>query len=224
MENKIRVLIAEDFDIIRRRFVEMINQTPDMVVVGETSSGQDMVRLASEIPSDIILMDMEMESMYAGAYAAEQIVANGVKAEIIFLTIHEADDHIFTGMTVGAVDYLIKTMPPNEILEHIRQVRSGRPSIDPKIQQRLLNEFSRMRRSEKSFIYFVHKISELTPAEKDLIHLLFEGKTVKQIAQIRSVEVVTVKTQIQRLLKKFGMHRTKDILALLCQLGMDRLF
>lgn len=224
MEEKIRILIAEDFDIIRHRFIKLINEEPDMIVVGETSSGQAMVEMAAEVPSDIILMDMEMESMYAGAHAAEQIIANGIKTKIIFLTIHEADDHVFTGMTVGAVDYLTKTMPTDEILEHIRQAQKGMPSIEPILQQRLMNEFSRMRRSEKSFIYFVHKISELTPAEKELIHLLFEEKTVKQIAQIRSVEIVTVKTQIQRLLRKFGMHRTKDILELLRQLGMERLF
>ncbi len=224
MDSKIKVLIAEDFPIIRANFIRLINQCDDMEVVGAAASGKEIVELARSVPADILLMDMEMEKIDSGIEAAKQIYKEHIDVDIIFLTVHETDDLIFSALSCGAVDYIIKTEPDEVILEHIRNAYNGTPSLIPQIQNRVYAEFSRLKRSEQSLLYFVNNITSLTPAERDLIHLLLEDKKVSEIAQIRSVEVVTVKTQIQGILRKFQCRRTKDIVNSLRELGLDKLF
>ena len=224
MSSKIRILIAEDFDIIRREFIDIINSTDDMEIVGEARSGQEIVHLARQIPADILLMDIEMENMHSGVDAAETIISENINVQIIFLTVHETKEVILSALSTGAADYIIKTSPPEDILEHIRNTYKGTPVLDQKIQSYMRSEFTRLRRSEESLLFFVTRLTSLTPAEKDLIRLLLEGKKVAELAEIRSVEVVTIKTQIKGLLNKFGCHRTKEIVRLLQDMNLDRLF
>lgn len=224
MDRKIRVMIAEDFEIIREDFIEKINDESDMIVVGSAGSGKEIMELAETTKCDIILMDMEMEKINSGLEAAEIIFGKFPDINIIFLTIHEADDLVFSALSVGAVDYVIKTTPFETIAEHIRNMYHGTITLLPEIQERLRYEFSRLKRSEQSLFYFITKVTALTPAEKMLIRLLMEGKKVVEIAKIRSVEVVTVKTQIQGLLRKFECRRTKDIVKMIYELELERLF
>ncbi|HBR01997.1 MAG TPA: DNA-binding response regulator [Ruminiclostridium sp.] len=224
MSPKIRILIAEDFHIIRKEFVNIISNTEDMEVVGEASSGREIVELARRVPADIILMDIEMENTYSGVDAAETIINENINVQIIFLTIHETKEMIYTALATGASDYVIKTSPAKDILEHIRNAYKGVPVLEQKIQSYMHAEFIRLRRSEESLLFFVHHLTSLTAAEKDLIRLLLEDKKVVEIAQIRSVEVVTVKTQIKSLLHKFGCNRTKEIVKMLRDMDLDRLF
>jgi DNA-binding NarL/FixJ family response regulator len=222
--SKIRVLIAEDFEIIRKEFISIINSNEDMEIVGEASSGEEIVDLARRVPADIILMDIEMESTYAGIKAAETIIDENINCQIIFLTIHENEEIIFSALSTGAADYLIKTSSQETITEHIRNTYNGKPQLDSKIQQYMRAEFSRLRHSEKSLLFFVTRLTSLTPAEKDLVRLLLEDNKVSEIAKIRTVEVVTVKTQIKSLLNKFGCRRTKEIVKMLRDMNLDRLF
>ena len=107
---------------------------------------------------------------------------------------------------------------------HIRSAAAGRPMLDAKIQNMLLKEYSRLRASEKSLLFFINSVSKLTSAERDLVRLLLDGKKVREIADIRCVEVTTVKTQIKGLLRKFGCARTRDIVELIRELNVAHLF
>lgn len=220
----IRLLVAEDFDLIREDLCDTLSAQEDMCVVGQASSGAEVVALADMRDCDIILMDIEMETTTAGIRAAEQILEVHPDIMIIFLTAHETENMILTSMGAGAVDYIVKGCPDEELLMHIRSAAAGRPMLDSKIQNMLLKEYSRLRASEKSLLFFINSVSKLTTAERDLIRLLLDGKKVREIAEIRCVEVVTVKTQIKGLLRKFGCARTKDIVELIRELNVAHLF
>lgn len=222
--SKIHILLAEDFEIIRTDFREKINTQPDMEVVGEASSGSGIVALAREVPADIILMDMEMEDMNAGARATRAILEEDPEIDIIFLTVHETEESVLTALSAGAVDYLAKTSPPEVLFEHLRNVYKGAAQLEPHLQILMRNEFMRMKRSEESMIYFVHILASLTQSEREILRLLLQDKKVSQIAEIRTVEIVTVKTQIQGILRKFGFSRTKGIINLMRKLGLDKVF
>lgn len=221
---KIRILLAEDFEIIRADFREKINAQPDMEVVGEASSGGGIVALAREVPADIILMDMDMEDMHAGIRATRSILEENPEIDIIFLTVHETEEFVLTALSSGAVDYLVKTSPPQVLFEHLRNVYQGAAQLEPQLQSLMRNEFIRMKRSEESLIYFIHILANLTPSEREILRLLLQDKKVSQIAEIRTVEIVTVKTQIQGILRKFGISRTKGVINLLRSLGLDKVF
>ncbi len=220
----ISILIADDFDLLREDLKDLINAQPDMRVVGEAASGAAIVELARSVKSDIILMDIEMENMSAGVTAAEAIRDADPGRMILYLTAHDTEKMILTAMGTGAVDYIVKGCPDEEVLAHIRAAVAGRPLLDAKVQNTVMQEYNRLRRSERSLLFFINNVSQLTAAERELVHLLLQGKKVKEIAAARCVEVVTVKTQIKGLLHKFGCSRTKEIVEMIQQLGITHLF
>ena len=220
----IRILVAEDFDLLREDLCDTLNQQPDITVVGSAGSGLEIEALALTTPADLLLMDIEMETITAGIRATEHILEKKPELKILFLTAHETDNIILTSMGAGAVDYIVKGCPEKELLSHIRGAYEGHPMLDGKVQNLLLKEYSRLRSSERSLLFFISTVSQLTAAERELVRLLLEEKKVKEIAAIRCVEVVTIKTQIKSLLRKFGCARTKEIVEIIRELNVAHLF
>ena len=220
----IRIIIAEDFDLLREDLRDTLNAQEDMQVVGESATGAGLVKLAAETDFDVALVDIEMESVTAGVHAAEEILRRKPEAIVIFLTAHETENMILMSMGAGAVDYLVKGCPEEEILRHVRAAWEGEPLRDARIQSTVLKEYSRLRRSEKSLLFFIHNVSQLTPAERALVRHLLEGRKAREIAQIRCVELVTVKTQIKGLLRKFGCSRSREIVEMIRELRVEHLF
>lgn len=220
----IRVIVVEDFKLLREDLCEQINSNGDMTVVGEAADSVEAVRLALEVESDIILMDIEMECINAGIQAAVRIRDMDVKTQVIFLTAHETEETIIMAMGTGAVDYIVKGCDEKTVLHHIRSAYRGKPLMDVKIQETILREYTRLQRSEKSLLFFINNVSQLTAAERELVKLLLAGKKVKEIAAVRCVEIITVKTQIKMLLRKFGCSRTKEIVSMIQDLNLKHLF
>ncbi len=220
----ITILIADDFDLLRQDLTELLNAQPDMKVVGQASTGAGIVELAKSVKSDMILMDIEMENMSAGIQAAEAIHAADPDRLILYLTAHDTDRMILTAMATGAVDYIVKGAEDEEVLAHIRAAAAGHPMLNARVQSTVIREYDRLRRSEQSLLFFINNVSQLTSAERELVRLLLQDKKVKEIAAIRCVEVVTVKTQIKGLLHKFGCTRTKEIVEMIRQLNISHLF
>ncbi|MDF2533466.1 MAG: response regulator transcription factor [Clostridia bacterium] len=224
MAEKIRIMIAEDFDLLREDLCELINSQSDMEVVGAAATGSQITKLAKENDCDIILMDIEMENIKAGIVAAEDIKEVKPEQKIIFLTAHETENMIFTAMGTGALDYVVKGGSEEELLHHIRRAQEGKPVMEANIQAKIMQEYSRLRQSERSLLFFINNVSQLTRAERELIHFLLQGKKVNEIAQLRCVEPITVKTQVKSLLRKFGCSRTKEIVQMIQKLNLAYLF
>lgn len=224
MAKIIRVMVAEDFPLLREDFCDVVSAQSDMEVVGSAASGEEIASLADTVPCDVILMDIEMETIDAGIRAAEVITARHPEVKILFLTAHETDDMITSAMGTGAVDYVVKGCEEERLLEHIRRASEGRAELDPKIQNTVMQEYARLRRSERSLIFFINNVAHLTPAEHELVKLLLQDKKVAEIARLRCVEVVTIKTQIKGLLGKFGCSRTKEIVKMIRQMNLEHLF
>ena len=220
----ITILIADDFDLLRQDMTELINAQPDMQVVGQASTGAGLVELAKNVKSDMILMDIEMENVSAGIQAAEAVRELDPDRMILYLPAHDTDRMILTAMGTGAVDYSVKGADAQTVLAHIRAAAAGRPMLDAKIQATVMREYSRLRRSEQSLLFFINNVSQLTATERELVRLLLQDKKVRDIAAARCVEVVTVKTQIKGLLHKFGCTRTKEVVELIRQLNISHLF
>ncbi len=224
MERIIKIMVAEDFELLREDLCDLIDGQSDMKVVGSAASGKEITELALEKECDIILMDIEMENIRAGIVAAQVILECKPQQKIIFLTAHETDKMIFTAMDTGAVDYVIKGSKDEDILKHIRKVYEGKPILETNIQAKIMEEYSRLRKSERSLLFFITNVSQLTKTERELIQLLLQGKKVNEIAKLRCVELITVKTQIKSLLRKFGCSRSKEIVKMIQELNLTHLF
>ena len=224
MDRKIRLLVADDFALLREDLIELLNSQPDMEVVGEASSGKEIVELAKNVQFDLILMDIEMEQVNEGILATERIKEGKPEAKVIFLTAHETKDMIVTAMGAGAEDYLVKGCPDEEVLYHIRCAYEGHPIMEKRIHETVMQEYARLQKSERSLLFFINNISKLTAAERKMIKLLLQGYKTAEIAKIRCVESSTIKTQIKGLLRKFGCSRTKEIVQVIHDLNIEHLF
>ena len=224
MADKKKILIADDFQLLREDLTELINNQRDMEVVGTASSGKEIVNLARNTEYDLILMDIEMETMNAGILATQEIREADPEAGIIFLTAHETREMIVTAMGAGALDYIVKGCEDEEILYHIRCALKGNPIMSNKIHETVMQEYARLQQGEKSLLFFINNISKLTATEREMIKLLLQGYKVHEIAEARSVEVSTIKTQIKGLLRKFGCSRTKEIVQIIRELNIEHLF
>lgn len=221
---KIRILLADDFKILREDMRELLESQPDMEVTGEATSGKEIVELAIAKPFDLILMDIEMEQMNAGIVATEKIREQIPEANVIFLTAHETREMVVTAMGAGALDYVVKGCPEKEILYHIRCAFEGHPVMESNIHETIMQEYARLQKSERSLMFFINNISRLTGTEREMIKLLLQGYRVNEIAGIRCVEPSTIKTQIKGLLRKFGCSRTREIIQIIHDLKIEHLF
>ena len=224
MGETIRILIADDFQLLREDMSELINRQEDMEVAGMAASGREIVSMTAQIPHDLILMDIEMEQTNAGILATEALRRENPDERIIFLSVHETRDIVVTAMGAGAIDYLVKGCPDEEILYHIRCAMAGKPIMQGRVHEMVMQEYARLQKSERSLLFFINNLSKLTSTEHDLIRLLLQGCKVQEIARVRCVEVSTIKTQIKGLLRKFGCSRTKEIVSIIHDLNIEHLF
>ncbi|MDK2991857.1 MAG: hypothetical protein PWP48_1090 [Clostridiales bacterium] len=220
----IKVLVAEDLEILRSYFCEAINNEPDLQVVAEASTGKEAVNKAKNYGPDVILMDIEMASRSDGIEAAKNILAEMPLIKVVFLTVHDDDETVFRAFESGSVDYVLKDSDTDEIVQSIRLAYDGNSPIRPKVAVKIRNEFMRIKKNESKLMSTVNILSQLTPAEWEIIRLLVKGKRVKEVASLRHVELTTIKTQINIILKKFDKKRTKDVLKFIENMGLTLLF
>lgn len=220
----IRIIIVDDLKPLVEELELIVHSIPDMEVIGTAGSGQEALALSRETDFDLMLLDIEMEDSSAGVKAAREIIHEKPKANIAFLTAHDNKDMILAAMATGAIDYIVKGLPDDKLIDKIKKIASGTPELDNKIQALLLNEYKRLRNTERGIMETMNKIKRLTNAETELVGYLLEGKSQRQISQVRHVELVTIKTQISSIIKKFEVKRSRDIVNLIKELDLQNLF
>jgi DNA-binding NarL/FixJ family response regulator len=208
---KIQIVIADDMEAHRRRLERIIHGDKNLELAGSAKSGYEAIALAATKKADIVLMDIEMESQMAGIKAAAEINKISPSTKIIMLTIHQDNNIVFAAFQIGIVDYLIKSAPKEEILEAIYSASKNQSPIRPIIAEKIRQEFARIKKSEDNLAQSFQVISNLTQSELEVLKLLCNGLKRKEIADIRTVEIETIKKQINSLLKKFDKSSTKEI-------------
>lgn len=221
MYQPIRVVVAEDLDVLREHFCSLIMQEADMALAGQANSGKSVLQLLerSETLPHVILMDIEMDVKHDGIITAQAILGRYPQIKIVFLTMHEDDETIFSAFETGAVDYVLKTNGAQVIINGIRSAYQGISQIRPEIAFKIKNEFARIRKTEEGLYKASVILSQLTPTEVEILDLMLKEMKVHEMARHRQVEVSTIKSQINMLLKKFKKKRSKEVVALLRELN-----
>lgn len=224
-ERTIRVAVAEDEPYLRRDICQAIRRQPGMTLVGEGATEAETVSAVLEGRADVVLMDVEMDRCDSGIRAAVRIARERPETIILFLTVHDEDEVIYEAFSAAPnVDYIVKSATPGQVLQKIEDAYMGRSSISPEILHKITGEFGRMRRRQSDVLYFYNILFTITASEKELIKMLLDGNSVSQIAARRVVQVSTVKAQINTLLKKFHVKRTKEIVSQIRDLGLEKIF
>jgi DNA-binding NarL/FixJ family response regulator len=222
--NLIRVVVAEDLDILREHFISVINENDDMKVVGEAGKGEQVFKILEKIEADVLLTDIEMEDRFDGIRTAESVHRLYPSLRVVFLTVHEDNETIFGAYEAGAIDYVLKTASSAEIVESIRLAYQNCSPIRPEVANKIRSEFSRIRKNESDIINAVNVISMFSQSEREIIRLLIDQKKINEIARIRCVEISTIKSQINIILKKCNMKRTKKLVELIASLNLEDYF
>ena len=202
----VRVLLADDHGIVRRGLHYLLERSPGFEVIGEAGDGREAVRLAEELNPDVIVMDIAMPTLN-GIDATAQIVRRRPETGVIILSMHSDETYLVRALSAGAKGYLLKDSAEADLIRAVQAVSQGRPFFSPAIAQTLLEDY--MRRLQQQNLKDSYDL--LTDREKEVLQLLAEGKSNKEVASLLSLSLYTVETHRSNLMQKLNLHSTAEI-------------
>jgi two-component system, NarL family, response regulator NreC len=203
---KLRVLIADDHGVVRKGLRLLLEQYSEIEVVGEAVNGRDAIKLAADLVPQVILMDIAMP-LLNGIEAAEQIRRQNGHIGIIMLSMHADESYVLRALNAGVKGYLLKESAEDDLLRAVTAVSQGKPFFSPAITKTLLEDYMRVLKQEGLSDTF----ELLTPREKEVLQLLAEGKTNKDVSAILDVSLYTVESHRTNLMQKLNLHNTAEI-------------
>ena len=192
----LRVLIADDHPLFRKGMRTLLTATPDIEVVGEATTGQEVVELASALQPDVILMDLQMPDIN-GIEATRQILHTSPHIRILVVTLFEDDASVFTALRAGARGYVLKDAKEEEVIRAIRAVGSGEAIFSPTIATRLMDFFAAPRPAASKELF-----PTLTEREREILQLIAHGSTNSDIARYLALSVKTVSNYVSNIFSK----------------------
>jgi DNA-binding NarL/FixJ family response regulator len=209
--SEIRVLIAEDQQLVRRAFSTMLSIEPDIKVVAQAADGAEAIQLARQWRPDIVLMDLQMPRV-GGIGAMKRILEDVPDARIIVLTTFDADELVFEAISAGAHAYLLKDSNEAEILETIRAVHAGQSRLSPKVAGKVMDEFRRQRPSGVAALNDDEPADDaLTDREEKVLALVAKGKSNKDIAEAVFLAEGTVKNYVSKIMEKLHVASRTEL-------------
>jgi NarL family two-component system response regulator LiaR len=197
MTSPIRVLIADDHAILRKGIRALLSTEPDIVVVGEAGDGKEALAQAKALQPDVILMDLVMPNM-DGIEATRQVTTDQPRVRILVLTSFVADDKVFPAIKAGALGYILKDSSPDDLVRAIRQVHRGEPTLEPEIARKVLFELAQPPKQPPT-------PDPLTERELDVLRLVAQGKSNREIAEELVLAELTVRTHVSNILGKLHL-------------------
>jgi DNA-binding NarL/FixJ family response regulator len=199
----IRIALVDDQELVRTGFRMVLDAQPDMTVVGEAADGLAAVEFARSHSADVMIMDARMPRM-DGVAATRRIREAGDRPRVLMLTTFDLDEYAFAALKAGASGFLLKDVPPEELLFAIRAVHSGDAVVAPSTTRRLIDKFAPMLPAEESAA--ASELAELTDREREVLILVAQGLSNGELAQRLFVSEATVKTHVGRILAKLGLR------------------
>jgi DNA-binding NarL/FixJ family response regulator len=213
----VRVVIADDQQLIRAGFRMILSADPDIEVVGEATNGAEAVRLTRELAPDVVLMDIRMPEL-DGIEATRRILAQNTasRPRVLILTTFDLDEYVYDALRAGASGFLLKDVPAHQLAAGVRTVGDGDALLSPSITRRLIEEFAVTRTPVDA----PAGLEELTPRELEVFKLIAGGRTNGEIAAELIVGETTVKTHVTRILMKLGVRDRVQAVVLAYETGI----
>jgi len=218
----IRVALVDDQELVRAGFRMMLDAQPDMSVTGEAADGLDAVALAARGETDVLVMDVRMPRL-DGVQAARRICAAGERPKVLMLTTFDLDEYAFAALKAGASGFLLKDVPPQELLFAIRAVHCGDSVVAPSTTRRLIDRFAPLLPSGSEQIQSATAgLAGLTDREREVLVQVAAGLSNAEIATRLYVSEATVKTHVGRILAKLGLRDRVQAVVFAYETGLVR--
>lgn len=203
----IRILLVDDHNVMRRGLRLLLERHPGFLVVGEAADGWQAVAQAEATQPDVVVLDLAMPNL-GGIEAAERITTRAPRTAIVILSMHSDESYVMRALRAGAKGYLLKDSGEDDFIEGIRAVSTGKTYFSPEVSKMLVEDYVRevkARGVDDSY-------DLLTPREKEVLHLLVEGKSNKEIASLLNLSPYTVETHRRNLQEKLNLHSFAELI------------
>lgn len=205
MTEKIRILLAEDHRILREGIRSLLEDNDDMVVVGEAEDGRGAVALTAKLKPDVVLMDIAMP-LLNGLEATRQIKRDYPDVRVLVLTMHDNEEYVRQVLAAGALGYVLKYAAASELISAIRTVYRGESVLSPAITRLVIEDYLRWADIKPT------ENDKLTPREREVLQLIAEGYTNKEIGEILKISIKTVKAHRSNLMNKLDLHDRGELI------------
>jgi two-component system response regulator NreC len=214
----IRIYLTDDHTLFRQGIKTFIASEPDMEIVGEASNAVDAIAETAELKPDVVLMDIGMHGL-SSFEATRQIRKNRPETKVLILTMYDDEDYLVECMESGAAGYVLKDSPALQLLNAIREVHRGGSYLSPRMLAQLVDDFrSRVKSTQR-----LPRFATLTQREKEVLKMLAEGNSVKEIACILNLSVKTVEAHKFNLMRKLDIHNKAQLVQYAIQKKVIRL-
>jgi DNA-binding NarL/FixJ family response regulator len=202
----VTVLIADDHSIVRRGLRAIIESQPDLKVVGEAITGREVVQMCEQLHPELAIVDIAMPQLN-GIDATEKITKHCPATTVIILSMHSDEAYILRALTAGARAYILKDSAETDLIPAIYAVLRGRPYFSPRVANMLLEDYVRFLRQRG----LQDSYDLLTDREKEVLQLIAEGRSNKEVANLLNIGVSTIETHRGNIMQKLDLHSTAEI-------------
>jgi DNA-binding NarL/FixJ family response regulator len=212
----VRVLLADDQDLVRAGFRMILETQADLAVVGEAGDGVEAVAAARRLQPDVVLMDIRMPNL-DGLQATRQVMAAGSRSRVLILTTFDLDEYVYQALAAGASGFLLKNAPPEQLIDAVRVVAAGDALLSPSITRRVIEQFTRLPPPGGTDV-----LVGLTDREREVLRLVARGMSNAEIAAQLFVSDATVKSHVAHLLAKLQLRDRVQAVVLAYESGLIR--
>jgi len=207
MNNQIRILLADDHTVMRSGLRLLLERQPNLTVVAEAADGKEAVALAAQEHPDVVIMDIAMPHMN-GVEAARQIVSQSPDTAVAILSMHSDESYVIRSLKAGARAYLLKDSAEADLLEAIHAIRGGKSFFSPAVRRILKEDY--VRQLEEMGAEDSYEL--LTNREREVLQLVAEGKSNKEVANLLNLSLYTVETHRTHILQKLNLHSVPELI------------
>jgi DNA-binding NarL/FixJ family response regulator len=205
--NKIKVIIAEDHTIVRKGLCALLQGEPDIEVIGEAENGREAIKIVETLLPDVVLMDIAMPGLN-GLDTTRQLKKRFPKLKILILTMHDNEEYIFETLRAGASGYLIKRSAPNELISAIHSVYRDESFLSPAISKKVIEGFVQ---SGGQAVIEDEDYMKLTVREREVLQLIAEGNTNREIARLLHISIKTVESHKAHIMEKLDIRNIAEL-------------
>ncbi|MGH9559152.1 MAG: response regulator [Bryobacteraceae bacterium] len=206
----IRILLADDHTLVRKGFSLILSAQPDIEVVGEAGNGREAVDLATKLQPDVVLMDVTMPELN-GIEATRRLIAAAPRTRVLALSMHKDAVYVREILRAGARGYLLKDSADEDLLNAVRAIAKGEGYLSPAVSDAVLTDYRR---------HVTDPLDLLTSREREVLQMIAEGKTNKEIATSLNLSVYTVEAHRGRVMEKLNLHSTGELVRFALRSGL----